>query len=62
MRVGNGRLSMNELARCLERHYKNLQSDAARVIELGLIEREWPVSSAVRCAARVINLGLIDRG
>jgi len=34
-----GPLSINELARRLERHYKNVHTDVSRLIELGLIER-----------------------
>lgn len=32
-------VSINELARRLERHYKNVHTDVTRLIELGLIER-----------------------
>ena len=35
----DGPLSINELARRLERHYKNVHTDVARLIDLGLIER-----------------------
>jgi predicted transcriptional regulator len=35
----HGPLSINELARRLERHYKNVHTDVSRLIELGLIER-----------------------
>lgn len=35
----DGPLSINELARRLERHYKNVHTDVTRLIELGLIER-----------------------
>jgi predicted transcriptional regulator len=35
----HGPLSINELAKRLERHYKNVHTDVARLIELGLIER-----------------------
>jgi predicted transcriptional regulator len=34
-----GPLSINELARRLERNYKNVHTDVSRLIELGLIER-----------------------
>ena len=34
-----GPLSINELARRLGRHYKNVHTDVSRLIELGLIER-----------------------
>ncbi len=34
-----GPLSINELARRLERNYKNVHTDVARLIELGLIDR-----------------------
>lgn len=35
----HGPLSINELARRLERHYKNVHTDVSRLIEFGLIER-----------------------
>ena len=35
----DGPLSINELARRLARHYKNVHTDVTRLIELGLIER-----------------------
>ena len=35
----DGPLSINELARRLERHYKNVHTDVTRLIDLGLIER-----------------------
>ena len=35
----DGPLSINELARRLERHYKNVHTDVTRLIELSLIER-----------------------
>ena len=35
----DGPLSINELARRLGRHYKNVHTDVSRLIELGLIER-----------------------
>lgn len=35
----DGPLSINELARRLGRHYKNVHTDVTRLIELGLIER-----------------------
>ena len=35
----HGPLSINELARRLGRHYKNVHTDVSRLIELGLIER-----------------------
>lgn len=34
-----GPVSINELARRLGRHYKNVHTDVSRLIELGLIER-----------------------
>ena len=34
-----GPLSVNELARRLQRDYKNMQSDVKRLAELGLVER-----------------------
>lgn len=34
-----GPLSINELARRLGRHYKNVHTDVTRLIEFGLIER-----------------------
>lgn len=34
-----GPMSINELARLLGRNYKNVHTDATRMIELGLIER-----------------------
>ena len=34
-----GPVSINELARRLGRHYKNVHTDVLRLIELGLIER-----------------------
>jgi predicted transcriptional regulator len=34
-----GPLSINELARRLGRHYKNVHTDVSRLIELGLIRR-----------------------
>src|SRR3989338_3068969 len=34
-----GPLSINELARRLGRHYKNVHTDVSRLIEIGLIER-----------------------
>lgn len=36
----DGPLSINELARRLARHYKNVHTDVTRLIELGLIERQ----------------------
>ena len=38
-RKRDGPLSINELARRLERHYKNVHTDVTRLIDLGLIER-----------------------
>ena len=35
----SGPMSINELARLLGRNYKNVHTDATRLIELGLIER-----------------------
>ena len=35
----DGPLAINELARRLERHSKNVHTDVTRLIELGLIER-----------------------
>lgn len=35
----DGPLSINELAKRLARHYKNVHTDVARLIDLGLIER-----------------------
>lgn len=35
----DGPLSINELARRLERHYKNVHTDVTRLIDLGLILR-----------------------
>ena len=35
-----GPLSINELARRVERHYKNVHTDVTRLIEFGLIERQ----------------------
>lgn len=35
----DGPLSINELARRLARHYKNVHTDVTRLAELGLIER-----------------------
>ena len=35
----SGPLSINELARRLDRHYKNVRTDVTRLIELGLVER-----------------------
>jgi predicted transcriptional regulator len=35
----HGPLSINELAKRLERHYKNVHTDVARLIDLGLVER-----------------------
>lgn len=35
----DGPVSINELARRLARHYKNVHTDVTRLIELGLIER-----------------------
>ena len=35
----HGPLSINELAKRLGRHYKNVHTDVSRLIELGLIER-----------------------
>ncbi len=35
----DGPLSINELAKRLARHYKNVHTDVARLIALGLIER-----------------------
>ena len=35
----DGPLSINELARRLERHYKNVHTDVIRLIEIGIIER-----------------------
>ena len=34
-----GPISINELARQLERNYKNVHTDVTRLVELGLIER-----------------------
>jgi len=56
----DGPLSINELARRLERHYKNVHTDVTRLIELGLVERgsdqrvavEWDIVAAeMRLAA-----------
>jgi predicted transcriptional regulator len=58
----DGPLSINELARRLARHYKNVHTDVTRLIELDLIERRndhrvvvvWDIVSAeMRLAARV---------
>ena len=55
-----GPLSINALARRLERHYKNVHTDVSRLIDLGLIERladqrvsvVWDIVSAeIRLAA-----------
>jgi predicted transcriptional regulator len=55
-----GPLSINELARRLARHYKNVHTDVTRLAELGLIERRsdqrvevvWDIVSAeMRLAA-----------
>ena len=35
----SGPLSINELAKQLDRHYKNVHTDVTRLIELGLIAR-----------------------
>ena len=35
----SGPISINELARELERNYKNVHTDVTRLVELGLIER-----------------------
>jgi predicted transcriptional regulator len=35
----SGPMSINELARLLERNYKNVHTDVTRLLELGLIER-----------------------
>ena len=35
----HGPLSINELAKRLERHYKNVHTDVTHLIELGLVER-----------------------
>jgi predicted transcriptional regulator len=35
----SGPLSINELARRLGRHYKNVHTDVTRLLELGLVER-----------------------
>ena len=35
-----GPLSINELARRMERHYKNVHTDVTRLIDFGLIERQ----------------------
>ena len=35
----SGPLSINELARRLGRHYKNVHTDVTRLIEIGLVER-----------------------
>ena len=35
----SGPLSINELARRLGRHYKNVHTDVTRLIEFGLVER-----------------------
>lgn len=35
----SGPLSINELARQLERNYKNVHTDVTRLLDLGLIER-----------------------
>ena len=43
----DGPLSINELARRLERHYKNVHTDVTRLIELGLIERRGDQRVAV---------------
>lgn len=43
----HGPLSINELARRLERHYKNVHTDVSRLIELGLIERRADQQVAV---------------
>jgi predicted transcriptional regulator len=56
----DGPLSINELARRLERPFKNVHTDVTRLIELGLIERRsdqrvtvvWDiVAAAMRLAA-----------
>ena len=43
----DGPLSINELARRLGRHYKNVHTDVTRLIELGLIERRGDQRIAV---------------
>jgi len=43
----DGPLSINELARRLERHYKNVHTDVTRLIDLGLIERRSDLRVAV---------------
>ena len=43
----DGPLSINELARRLGRHYKNVHTDVSRLIELGLIERRTDQRIAV---------------
>ena len=43
----DGPLSINELARRLGRHYKNVHTDVTRLIELGLIERRGDQRVAV---------------
>lgn len=43
----DGPLSINELARRLARHYKNVHTDVTRLIELGLIERQTDQRVAV---------------
>jgi predicted transcriptional regulator len=35
----SGPMSINELVRVLERNYKNVHTDVARLVDLGLIER-----------------------
>lgn len=43
----DGPLSVSELARRLGRNYKNVHTDVARLIELGLVERRSDQSVAV---------------
>ena len=43
----DGPLSINELARRLGRHYKNVHTGVTRLIELGLIERQADLRVAV---------------
>lgn len=43
----NGPLSINELAKRLERNYKNVHTDVARLIELGLVDRRTDQRVAV---------------
>lgn len=43
----DGPLSINELAKRLERNYKNVHTDVARLIELGLVDRRTDQRVAV---------------